>query len=185
MPHSNTILRAYLAWQPMRNFNKIPDWLEKEFKMPGNDNELTSNSYVLPNSFIYLIRCPMPLGGKSFVPLHEQSKYAILQSLKGNQQEIEALKEKQKLKFHATDRPLMISETTKLFPHSFEYLKPPDEYLCSSCNKLGHHYKEACFIWPKTFSDGELACGSKKFGTAVQPNEEDAKHFSILHKMNL
>ena len=184
-PHSNTIIRAYMLWQPMRKYATMPQALLDLMAKPNLDTELMSDAYPMPNSFILLVRGPMPIGGKAFVPLHEQSKYAILQNQKGHEHELGLMKEKQAMRFHACDRPLMVSETSALMPHYFEYLKPPDDYVCSGCNKLGHHYREACFIWPKVYSSGELLFGSKKFGTAVDLTEEDAKQFAIRHKLKM
>ncbi len=166
----------------MRKYAEMPQKLLDLLAKPNLDTELKSDAYPLPNSFILLVRAPMPIGGKAFVPLHEQSKYAILQS-QGREHEVGLIKEKQAMRFHACDRPLMTSEVSDLFPHTFDYLKPPDDYLCSGCNKLGHHYREACFIWPKVYSSGELLCGSKKFGSAVDLTDADAKQFAIRHKL--
>lgn len=169
----------------MRKYATMPPKLLECLEKPSLEHELTSDACPMPNSFILLVRLPMPIGGKAFVPLHEQSKYAILQTQKGREHELESLKEKQVMRFHACDRPLMVSEPTDLMPQTFEYLKPPDDYVCSGCNKLGHHYREACFIWPKVFSSGELLFGSKKFGSAVDISESDAKEFALRHKLRL
>ena len=186
-PHSNTVIRAYMLFETMRQYSDFPQKLLEALQKPHLDNEVKSDKYPMPNSFILLVRCPMPLGGKAFVPLHEQSKYAILQNthMKQNSKdslEIDILKEKQIHRFHACDRPLKVSEISETNAQTFEYLEPPQDYLCSGCNKIGHHYKEACFIWPKIFSSGDLLCGAKKFGTAIEMKDEDAKHFSIMHK---
>jgi len=125
----------------------------------------------------------MPLGGRPYIPLQEQSKYAILEHYK-NKNDIDIMKEMQLTKFHACDRPRKYSEPNLTYNHSFEYLEPPEDYVCSGCSKLGHHYKEACFIWPKKYGDGSLLFGSKKFGSAIETNELDAKKFSILHRRN-
>jgi hypothetical protein len=181
-PHSNTIVRAYMLWQPMRKYLEMPPKLLELLESPKLDTEIQSDFFPMPNAFILLVRCAMPLGGKAFVPLHEQSKYAILQNLNIESSELEALKEKQAHRFHATDRPLRISELSDSNKQTFEYLEPPEDYICSGCQKIGHHYKEACFIWPKVFSSGDLLCGAKKFGSAITMNDEDAKQFSILHR---
>jgi hypothetical protein len=115
------------------------------------------------------------------VPIHEQSKYALLQNAKETS-ELEAMKEKQLHRFHACDRPVRVSEISASNAQTYEYLEPPPDYLCSSCNKIGHHYKEACFIWPKIFSSGDLLCGAKKFGSAQEMKDDDAKQFSIMYR---
>jgi hypothetical protein len=180
-PHSNTIIRGYMVWEPMRKYTDFPPKLLERLNSPSLDIELKSESFPLPNSFILLVRMPMPLGGKAFVPIHEQSKYALLQNAKETS-ELEAMKEKQLHRFHACDRPVRVSEISASNAQTYEYLEPPPDYLCSSCNKIGHHYKEACFIWPKIFSSGDLLCGAKKFGSAQEMKDDDAKQFSIMYR---
>lgn len=198
-PPFSTIINGYVLFKPTRILNtieKFPIELKsilnpktlKTLDLP--QVALKSDDYVMPNYFVLLVRTPLPLGGRPFVPLEEKSAYALLDHQKnlGNdvEQKIEDLKEDHKNRFHASDAETLEHHFAN---HSVGvtlttvYLKPPSDYLCPECKLFGLHYKEACYLWQTTgHKEIQVAFGPKKFSSFEAPKEEDAFHYSMLYK---
>ena len=202
-PPFNTMLRGYVVFKPTRKLDaieKFPDKL-KTILSPGiksmdiPETALNSNDYIMPNYFVFLVRSPLPLGGRPFVPLEEKASYALLehQKLLGSDvsDKIDDLKDDNKDRFHASDAEVLIHEenstcnglsTTLRTP----YLRPPKEYLCPECQTFGLHYRDACYLWRTTGpKDIAVPFGPKKFGALEAPKEDDAFHYSMMHKRAL
>jgi hypothetical protein len=197
-PHGNTIIRAYEAFVPQRNYkNNINEWPIKLKEMLNIQScesfqlgpEIQGRSYLLPNTFVFLIRESMPLGGKPFVPIQETSKYALANhnlSLRPQNEDLQKhlneLVKSTEDKFHAADRPIKkVCVTFFKSSTEYEYLEPPIDYMCTECQKFGHHYKEACWLWPKSVATKQ-GFGAKKFGQAKNTEEYDTLYYSLLHK---
>jgi len=199
-PPFNTVIRGYVVFKPTRKLDaveKFPEVLKtllspavKNMSMP--EIALTSKDYVMPNYFLFLVREPLPLGGRPFVPLEEKANYALLehQQLLGSDvsDKLNDLKDDHKDRFHATDADVLFYQetskcnglgTTLVTP----YLKPPKDYLCPECQSFGQHYRDACYLW-RTTGPKEVAVpfGPKKFGSLEAPKEDDAFYYSMMHK---
>lgn len=198
-PHGNTIVRAYQMFMPLRkyknNYSEWPEGLQAMLNIQKNPvefgPEVLGRTFLLPNTFLLLVRESMPLGGRPFVPIQETSKYALANhnlSIRPQNEDLQKkvndlLKETED-KFHASERPLK-KVKIEFFQSSTEYtyLEPPMDYLCTECNKFGHHFKEACWLWPqKTTMATGTAFGAKKFKEAKMVNETDQVYYSLLHK---
>jgi len=204
-PHQNTILRAYEAFRPMRPLDapeKFPVGLKKllnsEFTQLKDLEILTGDRFLVPNTFVFVVRSPMPLGGRAYVPILEKGEYALLEeALKSRPNDEGLLKKQQDLRsryenaFHAADKITCVHHYKKEFQTTYaiesvststEYLKPPMEYLCEECNVYGLHYTEACYLWPKKPKTLELKWGPKRFQPAKETANDDALFYNLLFK---
>jgi len=190
-PISNTIIRAYEVFKPMRLYGKDnwPPALSSLFeRIPDLINEVKGANHFLPNTFLLLVRCPMPLGGRPFVPIKETSKFALmahqLEISPGNeglQTNLMNLKLESQDKTHAADS---VIETRVHEGLVYEYVKAPSDYLCTECDTFGHHYKDTCWIFEKADKRvfASKSFGAKKFGSAKDINDKDTTYYSLLHK---
>lgn len=219
-PVQNTMVVAYEAFRCMRKYTKaaqLPSSLT-DLMTPETlstkalpEKTLTGDCYVAPNTFLLLVRSALPLGGRPFVPLDQQMRWALVQDhlryrpddarLK---QQLTEMQDDASKKVHAADRPLRVhttelewpKEKARWGPFGFEapslatrvtcttpYLEPPSDYLCPECQTFGAHFKEACYLWPKEASLGPLSFGPKKFAKGLkQAAAGDAAFYSMLHK---
>lgn len=195
-PMSNTIIRAYEVFKPLRLYGsdqqKWPQGLQDLFTTKKTTLHLTEEiqgkAHLLPNTFLLLVRCPMPLGGRPYVPIRETSKYALMEhqleinpsdeQLKSNMM---TLKLDSQDKCHAAD---MSIEKHVYEGLEYEYIKPPHDYLCTECDLFGHHFKDTCWIFEKTErrTFTSTVFGAKKFGTAINTDKSDTTYYSLLHK---
>lgn len=207
-PNGNTCLRAFELCRIMKPVKQSSDispalsrWLLRESPLSREalpEKELRGDDYVFPNHFLLLVRCAMPVGARAFVPLEEQSKYALLMhTLDGMSlndpnaahisTQLQVLRADQSDRFHAADRA--VERVTIQHPldvsteHS--YSVPPKDYFCYSCKKFGHHFQEACSLFsPAEESredNGILAFGAAKFGKAKGVQEQDAHFYSMRY----
>jgi hypothetical protein len=195
MPHYNDYIAAYKGFvcstfEDFKKQNKIIF-----------QNEIKSADFLQKNMFIYLVRRPMPLGGKPFVPLDEKANWLLTRAAAEESPENELIVKKMQkiaeyaeMKFHASDRktfkvqvdtPITIlfqgQPTVLQTSTTVEYLVPEENYMCSQCNEFGLHYREACHLWPKKLS-AEKSYGSKKLGPSKALDLEDSKKLSLMHE---
>ena len=147
---------------------------------------MNGTNHFLANTFLLLVRAPMPLGGKPYVPVKETLKYAMMQHQLEITPENETLQSglitlKQEDRCHAAD---MTIETASHGGLTYEFVRPPQDYLCNECDTFGHHFKDACWIFEKGDKRVFLSksFGAKKFGTAKDTNTQDTTYYSLLHK---
>ena len=141
----NDILRAFACTEP---FSTSKTSLGLELK--GND-------WASPNQCIFLCRWPMPWGARPYVVLEETTKYILLDHQSrfdtDAEKSLNSLKHTDQQLFHAADRPIQYvawprkrSENVQGFQQTF-YVKAPKEYTCYGCQRTGHHYQDACFLF--------------------------------------
>jgi hypothetical protein len=192
-PISNIIVRAYEVFKPLRLYTKDrntwPKSLQQVFEGPLElTNEMHATNHFLPNTFLLLVRCPMPLGGRPYIPIKETSKYALMQHHLENDPKNESMQSslmnlalEAQNKNHAADMELCQQECGGLV---YDYVKAPNDYLCTECDAFGHHFKDACWIFEK--ADKRVfkskSFGAKKFGSAKDTNDKDTTYYSLLHK---
>ena len=202
-PAFNTIIRGHILLRPTRTLdspdkfspllkNILTPKFMKNIDLPKEI--LASKDYVMPNYFILLVRYPIPLGGRPFVPLEEKSSFALLEHKKTIdksdkiEEQLSALKEDNKDRAHASDFEVnthTFSSTVNGLRNSLSttFLKPPLDYLCPECQQFGIHYKDACYLW-QTSGHKEISVpfGPKKFSDFSAPSEDDATRYMLLHK---
>lgn len=206
-PPSTSVLRGYEAFglhsRPLTTPEVVPQALLNLLdsstlkRLPLPTKELQGTDYVMPNTFTFLVFDSMPLGSRPYVPITERSDYALMQhqlailessnSKKGLKRllaEKAALETAYAQKWHACDRK---RKYVDLEAHGVRstvvYSEPPLDYLCVECNRHGHHYREACFLWPKDapkFVMGQFGC--KKFGAKRDIETTDPLLYSLIHK---
>lgn len=196
-PHGNTIIRAYEAFVPQRHYKGLKDWPPKLKDMLSVQDglfekgpEIQSRSFLLPNTFLYLVRECMPLGGRPFVPIQETSKYALANHrlsvgpTEDLQKTINEMLRSTEDKFHASERPIKTLKLQGLGTCTeYTFLEPPTDYMCTECQQFGLHYKEACWLWPKERQHFTgTSFGAKKFKEAKTTEEGDQVYYSLLHK---
>jgi len=215
-PTQNTIVRGFVQMECQRLIRVLQDmpkqlraFLEEPYMLNGT-TELTGQDYIGPNTFIFLIRSAIPLGGKAYVPMEEKAKYALARHKiaanpedVGLQDKLTGIQKENENKFHASERicktVLVKNEATKLIwikkqvgffdepcnafvraETSCKYLEPPLDYLCSECRQYGLHYKEACHLFPRETKAD--AFGSNKFKSFTEIQSKDVEFYSLLHK---
>jgi len=188
---NNTMIRAFEAFKMQRLYKdqtQFPKVLIDLLSGSGNLGEpVLGTSYIMPNTFLYLVRSTIPLGGKPYVPLASKLGYnMLLQAIETNEtleRQRKALQDEQQSLVHAADATTRYQQL-ELFnvKVSHEYLVPPNDYLCSGCQRFGHHYKEACFLWPQEDAKPGFQFGANKFQGAKTMRPEDATHYGLLHK---
>jgi hypothetical protein len=206
-PPSTSVLRAYEAFgqhsRPLTSPDLFPQALLnlldpiqlKQVQLPSR--ELQGTDFVLPNTFTFLVFDSMPLGSRPYVPIVERSDYALMlhqlaiiesstskKGLKRLLAEKSALEASYAQKWHACDRKRKFKD---IEAHGVKstvvYSEPPLDHLCVECNRHGHHYREACFLWPKDapkFVMGQFGC--KKFGAKRAIEATDPLLYSLIHK---
>ena len=203
-PPSTSVLRGFQAFgQHSRSLGAFETWPDSLTQLldPARlqrvdlpSKELVGSDYLMPNTFTFVCFDSMPLGSRPYVPLKDRSDYALVMHaienaptekarLKATREKV-ALEASYESRFHACDRPRS-SEFIKAHGVTSEvvYSEPPLDYLCVECNKHGHHYREACFLWPKDaprFVMGSF--GHKKFGKALAVDTSDPLLYSLLYK---
>lgn len=209
-PPSTSVLRGFEAFgqhsRPLSSPDVFPESLLNllDFQslrhVPLPQRELQGTDFVLPNTFTFLVFDSMPLGSRAYVPIAERSDYALMvhqlsvfettQSKKGLKRllaEKTALETSYTQKFHACDRKRKYVDLESHGVRStIVYSEPPLDYLCVECNRHGHHYREACFLWPKDapkFVMGQF--GSKKFGSKRDIESTDPLLYSLIHKKHM
>lgn len=183
-PTPNTIIRGFTAYRVMRDYKSVDQWPQalKDLtepsivcNMPLPEAELKGTEWALPNTFVLVVRAALPWGARSFVPIEERSKYALLQEKAqydsddaGLRAQLSALKAQAEDAWHAADRPIEIAQQTIVGPpvtllgpntgdptttvclkttSAAAYSVPPMDYLCPNCREFGRHYADACWLF--------------------------------------
>jgi hypothetical protein len=192
-PTPNTIIRGFTVYRVMRDYKTLDQWPqalkdltvpETVCKMPLPEAELKGSEWALPNTFIFVVRAPLPWGARPYVPIEERSKYALLQERAEYDSEdaelrvqMAALKEQAADAWHAADRTMLtaqmdsIGEPFKVLGPSTGdpavehpglkvasaalYSVPPMDYLCPTCREFGKHYAEACWLFSEAARSGD------------------------------
>jgi hypothetical protein len=152
---------------------------------------LKASDYVMCNAYILLVRTTVPEGAKAYVPVRERLSYALLQeALVINPDDEDAKERKIRIddmnreRFHAADRPILQftrhHDAFKVTERA-TYSEPPIEYQCATCQRFGHHYREACYLWPLP-EDKTMSFGAKRLGPKTQTAEKDATFYAMVHK---
>lgn len=203
-PPSMSVLRGFEAFgQHTRTLGHMDTWplqlkqlldseTVKHVALP--EKELQGSDYLMPNTFTFIIFDSMPLGARPFVPLKDKNDYALalhtIETATSEKVRLKATKEKLALeashenRFHACDLPRKsVFKKAHGVCSEIVYSEPPLDYLCVECNRHGHHFREACFLWPKEaprFVMGSF--GHKKFGKALAVDSSDPLLYSLLYK---
>lgn len=179
VPYSNQILRGYILHK-LSDFVLVPklDTIGMSILENGASSLLTQSqiqelhgqTFVFPNTFVAIQQWPMPWGSKAYVPLDQISTYHLLdhEASKGNetaQFELDQMKRQHSKYFHAADRKICtllyknirLNDCTDVQGHNVVfYSEPPKDYTCHGCQRRGHHYQDACFLFtPIKVSDDE------------------------------
>ena len=166
-PNTNDMIRGFVLYampetvvHPSIN-EEIESLMKTGPSTVSGYTELQGTSWVTPNSFITIQRWPMPWGARAYVPMEETEQYVLLehQATTGMdddirqkaQADLDSYKRQHSRDFHAADRPI------KRFTHKYSngstnymyYTEAPKEYNCHGCQKRGHHYLDACFLFQK------------------------------------
>jgi len=143
----NDVLRAFECTEPFRTSKTSVG-----FELKGTD-------WAAPNQCIYVCRWPLPWGARPYVVLEETTKYILLDHQSRFDTEAEKtlnnLKHADQQMFHAADRPIMHLVWPRKQPNDDRvrgyqdtfYVKAPKEYTCYGCQRTGHHYQDACFLF--------------------------------------
>lgn len=139
--------------------------------------ELKHDSWVRTNMFIYIVRCPMPLGGHAYVPVEETEEYNDIEAQRlvdgpseQNEQAMGALRRRYLHRGHVADcRTLALKSEPGAGSCDTLVLQAPQGYKCSLCGQENHHFEKACMRQMDPFrkstglEDYVLPFGPKKF----------------------
>jgi len=195
--HGNTMIRAFETYKIQRTFtneSQFPNEMKNVLTQKDLvlKTELHGDTHVFANTFLLLVRCSIPLGGRTYTPIEETFKYNLLvnalQYDASNRQKAEALhlmKEDSKKRVHAADLETKvfvktINQKNVIVTCEYLYCVPPMDYVCPGCKQFGLHYYDACDFWPK--QDTLKAFGSKKMKAAIKTTETDSMFYKSLYK---
>lgn len=209
-PAYNTFLKAY-TWthvmRPVRTPADLAHVAALRDAVPPVKGlvEVLSDDNIQPNTFILLVRHPMPLGARAFVPLERQDRFLLLQekieelsSLAWNgrgddktdvhlahaKEEDKRIVEASKRRWHASERPVEhIVHTASGLTVTTPWSRATEDYKCPNCSQTGVHYADACNVFerePKQIY--KPAYGADRFGTMTQTSASDVKTMNAMYR---
>ena len=80
---NNTMIRGYETFKLQRQYKDQTQFPTKLIDLLTHQNvdlgtEILGTTFIIPNTFIFLVHSTIPLGGKPYAPLHSKLNYNIL-----------------------------------------------------------------------------------------------------------
>ena len=203
-PRTWEILRWTLE-EPERNYRTFCRGFQ--FMGPKVDpRELFSKDPLDEEVVIYVVRCPMPLGARSYVPVACNDRYVELNrekeelmkvtynyglkmTLSGSltPEETKLWKRKEQVTEwlskmtlqagrHVSEHAIETKDLTTITRRdryfrrtyqetstTYDFIGVVPTYKCFTCMRVGHHHKDACFLFEKQKVSVGLKAGADKF----------------------
>lgn len=211
-PAYNTYLKAYTWVHVMRPVRTPADLthvsaLTQVLPSVKCLVELPSHENVQPNTFVLLVRHPMPIGARGFVPLERQDRFVMLQQKmeelsslvwngRGNDKteahlahakdEEKRIIEASKRRWHASDRPVEhVVHASNGLTTTTPWSRACEDYTCPNCQQMGTHFGDACDLFQRAPQRPRAGYGADRFGSMKVTLASDVKTFNAIYRSAL